>query len=143
MNRFKMFVAALLAAFLMVVGGTALTAGAAVKPPSKAQIKKICNTKGRDNALYWRYCMTDGTVQDAAHIWYAWTPNGVKGKEQRDGWDKRSLCKFAVKEYGSIEASVHEAWFDPAYDNYRRHEFVLTWVGRFAKNDCLSMGYRV
>lgn len=138
---------ALFVGVVALLGLLTVPASAAGKPAPKkvavsaALIKKICATKGRDNALFWRYCMTDGTTEDAAREWYL-VPVGTKGKETRDGWNRRSVCKF-VGEYGGIRPAVHELWFDVAFDSYRKNTYVLDQITRFATHDCRAMGYRV
>lgn len=145
MDKVKKIVGVLVAA-LMLVGVWSLSLGhadAATGKPTAAQIKKICATSGRGDALYRTYCMRNGTVQDAAHRWYAWVPLGVKGKEQQGGYDRRSICKFAVEDYSSVHDAAYEIFYDPAYDAFHNHRQVLRWMGDFARVDCRSMGYTV
>ena len=87
-----------LAAFF---GLLAAPASAAVRPAppkkvaiSAALIKKVCATKGRDNALYWRYCMRNGTIEYAAQYWFIGTPLGFNGKESPEDWNRRSICRY-------------------------------------------------
>lgn len=145
MNNVKKIAGVLLAA-LMLVGVWSLSLGhadAATGKPTAAQIKKICATQGRGDALYRKYCMRNGTVQDAAHRWYAWVPLGVKGKEQQGAYDRRSICKFAVEDYSSVQDAIREIFYDPAYDSFHNHRQVLGWMADFARVDCHSMGYTV
>lgn len=143
----KKFIALMvgLAAFLgfLTVPASAATRPAPVKKVavSAALIKKVCATKGRSDALYWRYCMKPGTVEDAAREWYS-LPVGMKGRENRDMENRRSICKFSGQ-FGGVKPAVRELWHDPAYDTYRNYKLVLDWTGRFAVNDCRAMGYRV
>jgi len=113
----------------------------AAPAPVKASGTSVCETGGRGDADYRRLCMTPGTIPDAAELWFS-VPRGVKGKEVRDGYSRRSVCKFA-REFGGIRAAAADLFYDVTYDNYTRDAYVRGWIGTFAAHDCKAMGYRV
>lgn len=124
---------------LAMLAGAGAVASAATRPTG-AEVKRICETRGRGDADYRRYCMRYGTVLDGARMWLS-IPLGVKGRESREAYDRRSLCKFAG-EFGGVRAVAREAVFDMAYDRFLNHESVIRGTQRVAVWDCARLNRR-
>lgn len=115
-----------------------ISTGADAAVPLKAG-KSVCKTGFRGQPAYDRLCLKTGTARDGLRLWLG-MPLGKKGHETRDLSDRRSVCKYGAKMYGSVGAAVREINHDMAYDRFRNHNTVLGYAGAIATADCISMG---
>lgn len=115
--------------------GTTAPADAAPRKLTAAEVKRVCETRGRGDADYRRYCMRVGTAADGVAMWF-----GIPlGKVAREGdYNRRSLCRYAGQ-YGGVRAMAREAVFDMAYDRFHNHERVIRVTQRVAVWDCARL----
>lgn len=132
----KRMFAGILAALVLFVVPT--SAGAAVRAGGG---KSVCETGSRGDKAYDKYCLTTGTVWDAARFWFT-TPEGRKGRERDDYDTRRSVCKFAGR-HGGLRGTVSEMVNDMYYDTYRNNKQMTGWTVSAARQDCKRMGYKV
>ncbi|MER6605741.1 hypothetical protein ABT282_07450 [Streptomyces sp. NPDC000927] len=124
---------AITTALILGVGGNA---GA-----TPVKVKSVCDTGHRGQPAYDAKCLKTGTFKSGALLWLS-IPQGKKGSENPDNFDRRSLCKFAGR-FGGIRVVAREAVADTAYDTYRNDGAVVKWATSVAALDCASMGYKI
>jgi hypothetical protein len=135
MNSMRKAFAGVLSGMILLFGIT----GSADAAPVKA--KSVCETGHRGQKAYDATCLKTGTFKNGAALWLS-IPEGKKGREVPDNFDRRSLCKFAGR-FGGTRAVARDASYDVAYDAYRNHTAVLNWSASVAVLDCTSMGYKI
>lgn len=122
----------------LFVGALTGTAEARDARPTPAQIKRVCETSGRGDAAYDRYCMRYGTAADGIRLWFS-IPRGRMAREGE--FNRVSLCRYAGQ-YGGVRPMAREVLFDMAYDRFHNHTQVLRVAGTVAVWECGRLNRR-